>query len=210
MRAEAKIRGLYAVTPDTADIAQLTEWVEGALAGGAALVQYRNKIADPELRVSQARALQALCIAYDVPLIINDYLDLVVAVGAAGLHVGKDDVSLGEARARLGPGKLIGVSCYNRIDTALAAQAEGADYVAFGSFFPSSVKPGAVRASPELLRDARKQLGVPIVAIGGITHDNATQLISAGADALAVISSLFGTSDVRLSAGRFKKIFESA
>lgn len=210
MTAAVRVRGLYAVTPDTTDTIGLAEWVEAALAGGAALVQYRNKTADPSLRTAQARALQSICKARAVPLIINDYPDLVATVGADGLHVGQDDVSLREARASIGLGKLLGASCYNRIDAAVAAVAEGADYVAFGSFFPSTVKPGAVKASPMLLREAKKKLGVPTVAIGGITLDNAAQLISAGADAVAIISALFGAPDIRLAAEKFNKMFTSA
>jgi len=209
MKGGVKVGGLYAVTPDTTDTAQLKAQVEAALVGGAALVQYRNKTADPDLRVVQARALQALCTTYKVPLIINDYLDLVAIVNAAGLHVGKDDISLAEARARLEPGKLLGASCYNRIEDAVKAVADGADYVAFGSFFPSTVKPGAVHASPTILREAKRTLAVPVVAIGGITHENATELIAAGADAIAVISALFGAADVRFAAERFKGFFMS-
>lgn len=210
MTAAVSIRGLYAVTPDATDTARLAQWVEAALVGGAALVQYRNKMADANLRMVQARTLQALCETHRVPLIINDYPGLAAAVGAAGLHVGQDDGSLHAARACIGPGKLLGASCYNRIDAAVAAEAEGADYVAFGSFFPSTVKPGAVRATPALLRDAKKRLRVPIVAIGGITLENAAQLISAGVDSIAVISALFGAPDVRLAAQEFEKLFASA
>jgi thiamine-phosphate pyrophosphorylase len=207
---KAAVRGLYAVTPDIIDTAELTTKVEAALAGGASMVQYRNKAADPELRVAQARALQSLCRAKGVPLLINDHLELAATIDASGLHLGKDDASLPEARALLGPEKLLGASCYNRIDSAIAAIEAGADYVAFGSFFPSAVKPGAVHASVSLLREAKERLGVPIVAIGGITPDNAAQLISAGADAVAVISALFSAPDVRVAAERFSKLFSSA
>ena len=207
---KAAVRGLYAVTPDIADTAELTAKVEAALAGGASVVQYRNKIAGADSRAAQARALQQLCRLKHVPLIINDRLDLAISVDASGLHLGKDDGSLAEARARLGAGKLLGVSCYNRIDSAVSAVEAGADYVAFCSFFPSTVKPGAVQAPTALLREAKRKLGVPIVAIGGITLDNAAQLISAGADALAVISALFSAPDIRLAAERFSGLFSSA
>lgn len=209
MRTAVRIRGLYAVTPDTDDTAQLTANVEAALLGGAALLQYRNKSADPDLRMRQTHALQALCRKYDVPLIINDHLELVTAVDAAGLHLGKDDTLLSDARASIGPVKLLGASCYNRLEDAVAAVRAGADYVAFGSFFPSAVKPGAVHASPAVLREAKKKLGVPVVAIGGITQDNAAQLIAAGADAVAVISAVFGAPDVRVAAQQFKELFTS-
>lgn len=207
---KAAVRGLYAVTPDIADTAELTAKVEAALAGGASVVQYRNKVAGADSRAAQARALQQLCRLKHVPLIINDRLELAISVDAAGLHLGKDDGSLVEARARLGAGKLLGVSCYNRIDSAVSAVQAGADYVAFGSFFPSTVKPGAVHAPAALLREAKRKLGVPIVAIGGITLDNAAQLISAGADAVAVISALFSSPDIRLAAERFSGLFSSA
>ncbi len=205
----AAIRGLYAVTPDIADTSELVAKVEAALLGGAALVQYRNKTADPRLRSLQARALQTLCRARGVPLIINDHAELAAALDADGLHLGKDDALLPPARAKLGPGKLLGASCYDRLESAVAAVRAGADYVAFGSLFPSTVKPSAVHAPLELLRKARRELSVPIVAIGGITPDNAAQVIAAGADAVAVISALFAAADIRAAAERFKDTFET-
>ncbi|HXV09693.1 MAG TPA: thiamine phosphate synthase [Burkholderiales bacterium] len=207
---KAAVRGLYAVTPDIIDTAELTAKVEAALAGGASVVQYRNKAAGADLRAAQARALQALCRAKGVPLLINDHLELAAAIDAPGLHLGKDDTSLPEARALLGPEKLLGASCYNRIASAISAIEAGADYVAFGSFFPSTVKPGAVHAPVSLLREAKERLGVPIVAIGGVTLDNAAQLINAGADALAVISALFSAPDIRVAAEQFTRLFFSA
>lgn len=207
---KAAVRGLYAVTPDIADTAELTAKVEAALTGGASVIQYRNKAAGADLRAAQARALQDLCHAKGVPLIVNDHVELAMAVDAAGLHVGRDDSSLVEARALLGPEKLLGASCYNRIASAISAIEAGADYVAFGSFFPSTVKPGAVHVPVSLLREARQKLAVPVVAIGGITLDNAAQLISAGADAVAVISALFLASDIRVAAERFSGLFSSA
>jgi thiamine-phosphate pyrophosphorylase len=205
---KAAVRGLYAVTPDIADTAELTAKVEAALVGGAALVQYRNKTADPELRVVQAGTLRALCRARGVPLVINDDVDVATALDADGLHLGKDDRMLSEARARLGPEKLLGASCYDRLESAVAAVRAGADYVAFGSFFASPVKPAAVRAPLTLLLEARQRLGVPIVAIGGITLENASQLIAAGADAVAVISALFSAPDIRVAAERFNELFK--
>ena len=204
------ICGLYAVTPDTDDTARLLAMVEAALAGGARLLQYRNKTAGAALRLTQGRALLALCREFQVPLIINDHLDLALALDADGVHLGGDDGLLPEARARLGPAKILGVSCYRSVDGALDAQRAGADYVAFGGFFPSAVKPGAVRAPLTLLRDAKQRLSVPVVAIGGITHDNAPQLIAAGADGLAVISALFGASDVESSSAGFLRSFYQA
>lgn len=206
---KAAVRGLYAITPDIADTDELLVKAEAALAGGAALLQYRNKAAAPALQLEQARALRALCLRYGVPFIVNDHLDLALAAGADGLHLGKEDGALGPARRRLGPGRLLGATCHDRLEDARAAVAAGADYVAFGSFFASAVKPGAVRAPLELLARAKAQLAVPVVAIGGITLANAPQLIAAGADALAVISALFGAPDVRAAARRFRDLFAS-
>ena len=202
-----EVSGLYAVTPDRADTPGLLATAEAVLAGGARLLQYRNKSASAALRLLQARALLALCREYQVPLIINDHLDLALALNADGLHLGAEDGSLAAARARLGPEKILGASCYDQLQSALRAERLGADYVAFGSFFPSSVKPGAVRAPLALLRDAKRRLSAPVVAIGGITLDNAPQLIAAGADGIAVVSALFGADDVKLAARRFSALF---
>lgn len=202
-----RVAGLYAVTPDIADTPQLLVKVEAALAGGACLLQYRNKTASAALRLAQGRALLALCHRYGVPLIVNDHLELALALGADGLHLGAGDGSLAAAREQLGPRKILGASCYDRCENAIAAQRHGADYVAFGGFFPSSIKPGAVRAPLALLGEAKRRLAAPVVAIGGITPENAPQLIGAGADGIAVISALFGASDVRQAAQRFRALF---
>jgi thiamine-phosphate pyrophosphorylase len=202
-----EVRGLYAVTPDVSDTPALLAAVEAALAGGARLLQYRNKPANEALRLLQGRALRALCRKYQVPLIINDHLDLALALDADGLHLGAEDGSLAVARARLGPERLLGASCYDRLELALEAEKLGVDYVAFGSFFPSSVKPGAVCAPLALVGTAKRRLSTSVVAIGGITLDNAPQLIAAGADGLAVISALFGAGDVALAARRFSALF---
>jgi len=201
------ISGLYAVTPDTADTPGLLANVEAALSGGARLLQYRNKTASAALRLTQGRALLALCWEYQVPLIINDYLELALALDAHGLHIGGEDGSITEARNRLGPDKILGVSCYGRIDNALAAAGAGATYVAFGGFFPSKVKPGAAHTPVELLGEAKRGLKLPIVAIGGITLDNAPALLAAGADSVAVISALFDAPDIRGAARRFSNLF---
>ena len=201
------ISGLYAVTPDIADTPALIVVAEAALAGGARLLQYRNKQAPATLRLAQARALLGPCRKHRVPLIINDHLDLALAVEADGLHLGADDGALEAARARLGPGRILGASCYDRLEAALEAERLGANYVAFGSFFPSGVKPGAVRAPRALLRDAKRRLTVPVVAIGGITLENAPELIAAGADGVAVISALFDADDVGAAARRFSALF---
>ncbi|HEV7802690.1 MAG TPA: thiamine phosphate synthase [Burkholderiales bacterium] len=208
MRSPA-IHGLYAVTPDEADTEALLAQVSAALTGGARVVQYRNKTAAPALRLEQARAVKALCEMHRASLIINDHLDLAKAIDAAGVHLGAEDGATEAARDALGAGKLIGVSCYNRLELARAAQKSGADYVAFGSFFPSRIKPGAVHAPLELLANARPELHVPIVAIGGITLDKARALVEAGADALAVISAVFGAPDVAAAARGFTALFEA-
>jgi thiamine-phosphate pyrophosphorylase len=203
----AGVAGLYAVTPDEPDTRKLLAGVEAALAGGASAVQYRNKSADGMLRLAQARALLAVCRRHGRPLIINDHVDLALELNADGLHLGADDGDLLRAKARLGDGKILGASCYDRLDSALEAQRAGATYVAFGSFFASGVKPGAVRAPLSLLAASRPLLSVPIIAIGGITLDNAPRLIEAGADGIAVISALFAAPDVEAAARSFAALF---
>ena len=208
MRAGATFPGgVYAITPDTADTEHLLTQVESALAGGVAAVQYRDKSGDVARRHAQASELVVLCRQYGVPLIVNDDLRLADLVDADGVHLGRDDGSLTEARIILGPEKFIGASCYQSLDLARAAQAAGADYVAFGSFFASPTKPAAPRASLDLLREAAPAIHVPLVAIGGITLANAPQLIDAGADAIAVLSALFDAPDIRAAARDFNQLF---
>ena len=201
------IAGLYAITPDLDDTAALLGKVEAALAGGARLLQYRNKIADPALRLAQALGLARLCRGYHVPLIINDHLDLALEVDAEGLHIGGEDGSVAEARGRPGPDRILGVSCYRKIENALEAARQGATYVAFGGFFPSSVKGGSGGAPLAILGEAKRRPGLPVVAIGGITVDNAPGLIAAGADSVSVITALFGAPDVRAAAQQFSALF---
>jgi thiamine-phosphate pyrophosphorylase len=207
-----RLAGLYAVTPDLVDTSSLVAKVGAAVAGGAAIVQYRNKTAAPGLRVVQARALAQLCRGRAL-FIVNDDARLAAAVGADGVHVGESDGTLAEVRRDLGTSGLIGVSCYNDLARAQHFAAQGADYLAFGSFHPSNVKPGARRAAPALLARARP-LGLPLVAIGGITAANAGALIAAGADAVAVISDLFDHDDAaditRAAAAIIKAINASA
>jgi len=206
--ARNRLSGLYAVTPDDDDTGQLLARIKAALAGGAALVQYRNKRAPADLRHEQAGALLALCRQHHVPLIINDHLELALALDADGVHLGGDDGSAAAARVALGPHKLIGISCYNSISQALAAEHEGANYIAFGSFFASGIKPDAVHAPVDLLVNAKRRLSLPIVAIGGITLANAPQLIAAGADMVAVISALFDAADINRAAREFNLLFK--
>lgn len=198
------IKGLYAVTPDIADTAQLAKMVEASLQGGVDVLQYRNKTADSKLRIKQAQALLALCRQYQVPLIINDHVKLCLALDADGVHIGADDGNIAAVKARIGD-KILGASCYNRLDLAQAAKAAGADYVAFGACFPSSTKPNAVKADLSLFQ---ADLGLPIVAIGGITLDNAKQAIKAGASAIAVINALYGAEDVKLQVNQFRQMID--
>ena len=206
-------RGLYAITPDTANTPGLLARVGAALAGGATMVQYRNKSAPAGLRREQASALVDLCLRHDVPLIVNDDAALALEVGAAGVHLGEGDGEIAHARRLLGSARRIGVSCYDRMELAMHADAAGADYVAFGSFFPSSTKPAARKADASLIRLAKRSLRVPVAAIGGIRADNAGVLVDAGADWLCVISALFDLSDekaVRNSAREFAALYARA
>ncbi|MGQ0751061.1 MAG: thiamine phosphate synthase [Betaproteobacteria bacterium] len=202
-----RISGLYAVTPDGLHDGPLLEKVEAALEGGARLVQYRNKSAGSEVHTRQARALLALCRRHGAPLIINDHTELAAAIGADGVHLGREDGDIAEARARLGAQAMVGASCYNELARAHAAYRAGATYVAFGSFFPSEVKPGAVRAPLQLLQQARQEFDLPVVAIGGINRTNAAQIVAAGADSIAVISALFCAPDVRAAAAHLSRLF---
>lgn len=183
-------RGLYAITqPENKSISQVLQAVEAALKGGAVVIQYRDK--KPIDAISLAGKLLKLCHAYHVPLLINDNLELALTMGADGVHLGKDDGNIADARSRLGPNAIIGVSCYNDLQKACVAVDNGADYVAFGRFFPSGSKPLAAPADIATLGLAKQQLQIPIVAIGGILPNNGGQLISAGADLLAVIGGVF-------------------
>jgi thiamine-phosphate pyrophosphorylase len=202
-------RGLYVITTEQhGSVAALRATVALALEGGARTVQYRDKESDTERRGREARALVALCVEHRAIMIVNDDVALAATAGAHGVHLGEDDAPVAEARAALGPAALIGVSCYDSFDRAERACAEGADYVAFGSFFPSATKPRARRADPELLRRAHRTIDLPIVAIGGITPTNGAALIEAGAHALAVVSGVFAQSDVRAAARAYAALFE--
>lgn len=197
----ARLRGLYAVTPEREDTASLVADVADAIRGGAAAIQYRAKRLPAALRESQAGALAQVCRDGGALFIVNDDALLAARVGADGVHVGRDDASLAAARALVGPDALVGVSCYDQPALARAAVAGGADYVAFGSLFASGVKPHAVRASLDLMREAAA-LAVPVVGIGGIDAGNATRVIAAGAAAVAVITAVFGAGPVEAAARR--------
>lgn len=207
--AKVRWRGLYAIADTGLIGSDLMDRVAQAIQGGASVVQYRSKQPDPLCRTEEARALLTLCRRHDVPLIINDDVALAEIIGADGIHVGRDDASLAEARTVLGPRAVIGVSCYNSLERALEAQAAGADYVAFGRFFASLTKPNAVSADLSLLREVRKEITLPIVAIGGITPENGRSLVDAGADMLAVIHGLFGHPNVTHAASCYSKLFQS-
>ena len=188
------VKGLYLITPDEADTARLLARTAPLLAAGATWLQYRNKTADGALRHVQAAALQTLCANAGVPLIVNDDVRLAKAVGATGVHLGEDDGDIAAARALLGAEAIIGSSCYDQLGLAEAAVAAGADYVAFGAFFPTRSKTGTRQATVELLSQAAS-LGVPRVAIGGVTPDNAQTLVNAGAELVAVISGVYDATD---------------
>lgn len=217
-------RGLYAITPDEPDTARLRARVEPVLAAGVALLQYRNKTADTALRREQGKALLTVCRRFGVPLIINDDVELARMIGADGVHLGEHDADLREARAALGPEAILGASCYDDLARAQRAAAAGASYLAFGAFFASPTKPFADpsaqtrpsmpglsnfarRATLDLLRDAAR-LGLPRVAIGGLTPDNARCVIAAGADLVAAISGVFGAPDPAASARAYCACFE--
>lgn len=203
------IKGVYAVTPDCANTTDLLHRVRLALTGKVQILQYRNKSANTAQRLEQAHALRKLTREFATTFIVNDDIQLAAHVDADGVHLGAADDSVDTARAALGIHKIIGVSCYNRLSLAHDAVCAGADYVAFGAFFPSTIKPDAEVADIELLLQARVELAVPLVAIGGITLHNAASLVHAGADALAVISALFDAEDIMATAKKLSKLFNS-
>jgi thiamine-phosphate pyrophosphorylase len=206
-RRDTALRGLYAITDERlSPPGRLLSDVEAALRGGARLIQHRAKSRVPS-HEEEARALLALCHRYGVPLIINDDVALARRIGADGVHLGREDGSLAEARAALGAEAIVGISCYNQLERALEASAAGASYVAFGRFFPSRTKPEAEPAEPALLRKARARISLPLVAIGGITPENAHLLLAAGADVLAVIHGVFGQPDPEVAAQRYAALF---
>ena len=201
------MRGLYLVTPNWDDTARLMDVTAAALAAGAALVQYRHKDASPELRREQATALLALCRRHHTPFIVNDHLDLCLGLDADGLHVGGTDMSVAAARAALGPEKIVGASCYGDLQLAHAAWQAGASYVAFGGFYPSPVKKYSFVTAPSVIAEARAQIAVPVVVIGGMTPDNAAPLVAQGAHMVAAITSIYGAADPAAAAHQFQALF---
>lgn len=211
MNAPDRLRGLYAITSSQicSDGARLLVAVEAALLGGAGLIQYRDKLSPAPLRLRQARLLAGLCHRLGGRLIINDDPRLAQAAGADGVHLGAADPPIAEARALLGAGALIGASCGRSLERAVQAAAEGADYVAFGRFYPSKTKPEASPAPLSLLAEARAALKLPICAIGGILPGNAPPLLAAGADLIAAVDGVFGANDVRAAAAAYAGLFTS-
>ena len=205
-----KFSGIYAITDDALLSAnQLLHKVELALDGGIALLQYRSKTTGTESKQRIARELAQLCANYQVPLLINDDPQLALQAGAQGVHLGQSDGDIASARKLLGQDAIIGVTCHASLEKALRAEAAGANYVAFGRFYPSQTKPEAPAAELALLREAKQKLSLPIVAIGGINPENGAATIAAGADMLAVIHSLFGEEDVSANADRLVSLFRA-
>jgi thiamine-phosphate pyrophosphorylase len=204
------MRGLYAITPTPLclDPARLLSATEAALRGGARLIQYRDKTRDEARRLSSARALVALCERHGARLIVNDDVDLALRADAHGVHLGLDDLPLIEARARLGPARLIGVTCQDSPARARAAGEGGADYLALGAFFPSRTKPDARHATLDLLRAVRVDTSLPICAIGGITPANGAVVVEAGADLLAAVDGVFGAPDIEAAARAYARLFD--
>ena len=201
-------RGLYVLTPEPVPaLSELESQVASAIAGGAVVVQYRDKHSERRKKLKCASALLSVCHAHGVPLIVNDDVNLAVEIEADGVHIGKDDASLDVVRRILGSQAIVGVSCYNSAASAIVAAQQGADYVALGSFFSSKTKPEAIRCSKTVLEEVTAQVSTPVVAIGGITPDNAAELVSAGADLLAVLAGVFSTADVYDSAQKFAELF---
>jgi thiamine-phosphate pyrophosphorylase len=209
MTEAPRLKGLYAITdPGLCPDEHLVDQVEAALEGGASVIQFRDKRPEREIRKSLASQLLSLCDKHQALLIINDDLSLAQEIGAHGVHLGRDDADIHQARESLGEQAIIGISCYNRLQLAHEAVENGADYVAFGRFYPSTIKPEAVQATPELLQLAKQQIDCPLVAIGGITPENGAPLIEAGADMLAVIHGVFGQADIRKACQQMTNLFE--
>lgn len=202
------MKGLYLVTPDWDDTQKLVDATEAGLRGGAALVQYRHKTADTALRREQAAALQALCRQYGRPFIVNDFIELCMELDADGVHVGGTDTAVAQVRAAVGPDKIVGASCYGSMDLARDAYRAGASYVAFGGFYPSRVKKYEVSTPAEIVVQAKKEIPLPNVVIGGMTQQNSAPLVAHGADMVAAISSVYMTDDPEAAARAFVQLFE--
>lgn len=203
-----RLKGLYAITDQhLIPEKNFSETIELALQGGTRIIQYRDKSGDLQKRLQQASMVRDLCTRYQATCIINDDIGLARAVNADGVHLGKDDAALTAAREELGEDAIIGISCYNDIELAIAAEKNSADYVAFGTMFPSPTKPDAVTAGPDIIPQARQQLDIPVCAIGGITEENIQRLIQNHTDMAAVISTLFAAEDIKRSASQLSRYF---
>lgn len=203
-----KLTGLYAITDASVSDPQKTiVSVEQALRGGARLVQYRDKSSNQQQRLETCVALRKLTQQFDAIFIVNDDIKLTLATKADGVHLGQSDTRLTEARKQLGEHSIIGISCYNRFDLAEQATKEGADYIAFGRFFPSHTKPNAETAEIRLIQQAKQKLDIPVIAIGGITVENGGALIEAGADMLAVVDGIFGQANIEAAAKSYQPLF---
>lgn len=209
MQRHGRLTGLYVLTDERLG-ERLEATVAAALVGGARLIQYRDKRTDAARREREAAALRKLTRRHGALLIVNDDPALAAAVGADGVHLGKDDPDIGEARRLLGEMGVIGVSCYDSLQRARDAVATGADYITFGSVFPSPTKPGAVRAPLELVAAGKRELAVPVCAIGGITPANAASVVAAGADLLAVVSAVVFAADVEAAARLLTRSIDAA
>ena len=207
MRDSFIIKGLYAITPDSADLNTLIQKTQLAIEGGAFMVQYRSKIHDRDVKMQQCAAILRLCREYDVPCIVNDDVEMCRILKADGVHLGENDDNIAEVRRILGEDSIIGSSCYDQLNRAKQAQKEGASYVAFGAVFPTPTKPHAPRATLELLREAKSEIQIPIVAIGGITMNNAHDVIETGIDAIAVITNLYESNSIKETAETLSQMF---
>ncbi len=207
MRDSFIIKGLYAITPDSADLNTLIQKTQLAIEGGAFMVQYRSKIHDRDVKMQQCAAILRLCREYDVPCIVNDDVEICRVLKADGVHLGEKDDNIAEVRHILGEDAIIGSSCYDQLNRAKQAQKEGASYVAFGAVFPTPTKPNAPRATLELLREAKSEIQIPIVAIGGITMNNAHDVIETGIDAIAVITNLYESNSIKETAETLSQMF---
>ena len=204
---QSNISGLYAVTPNELDTKLLVAKVEAALKGGVRLIQYRNKAAGKSLLLRQATALLAACRAYGALLIINDHLDLCARIDADGIHLGATDCKPGPVRRLLGADKIIGVSCYNQLNLAQEAEAEGANYVTFGAYFNSDSASNLISATLELFQQAKQTIKIPVVGFGEITIDHADRVKAAGADAIAVIDALFEAKNITTLSQQFNAVY---
>ena len=207
MRDSFIIKGLYVITPDMADLNTLIHKTKLAIEGGAFMVQYRSKIRDHDVKMHQCAAILRLCREKGVPCIVNDDVDMCRILNADGVHLGEKDDKIEDVRSILGDDAIIGSSCYDQLERAKQAQKEGANYVAFGAMFPTPTKPDAPRATLALLREAKSEIQIPIVAIGGITVNNAHDVIKTGIDAIAVITSLYEAKSIKETAETFLKMF---